>query len=88
MLEVGDSLALKIKASPIYYELLRLNYESSNPEILSVNGETAIAEGNGAAIVTANATYNGIQYTAEASIAVEELYEGKVKIIPDTEDEE
>lgn len=73
MLEVGDSLALKIKASPIYHELLRLNYESSNPEILSVNGETAIAEGNGAAIVTANATYNGIQYTAEAPIDVGDL---------------
>lgn len=73
MLEVGDSLALKIKASPIYYELLRLNYESSNPEILSVSGETAIAEGNGAAIVTANATYNGIQYATEASIDVGEL---------------
>ena len=73
MLEVGDSLALKIKASPIYYELLRLNYESSNPGILSVNGETAIAEGNGAAIVAANATYNGIQYTTEAPIDVGEL---------------
>lgn len=73
MLEVWDSLALKIKASPIYYELLRLNYESSNPEILSVSGETAIAEGNGAAIVTANATYNGIQYTTEVPINVGEL---------------
>lgn len=73
MMEDGDSLALKIKASPLYYELLGLKYETSNEEVLSVSGDTVTAEGNGTAVITATATYINVSYEAVTDISVGQI---------------
>lgn len=69
-LEPGDAYAPAFIASPLIYELYNKNLSSSNPNVISVDGETLKALTVGTSNITASAKYRGKTYqdTKETTI--------------------
>ena len=72
-LEPGDAYAPAFIASPLIYELYNKNLSSSNPDVVSADGETLRALIFGTANITANAKYRGKTYQDTDETTVKSL---------------
>lgn len=72
-LEKGDSLALIVKARPLYHKLENLDYITGDERIATVTEHTLSAVDDGETTVCASADYNGAHYSAETNVTVSDL---------------